>query len=219
MGDSGRHGAKAPGIEPAGDAPAQTSPRAAPRAARKPRADSQRNRERLLTAARAIFAEGGPEASLEAVAKRAGVGIGTLYRHFPTRETLFLAVYRREAEALAALADSLAGANDPVEALRRWLHAAVSMVATKKGMVAVLSPTLDTAEPLFAEVKAMLLGAIAALVGRAAAAGAIRDDVPPEDVMRALFGFCYTVETPDWQPAVLRLLDVFVDGLRLPPGD
>ena len=90
------------------------------------------------------------------------------------------------------------------------------MVATKKGMVAVLSPTLDSADPMFAEVKTLLLDALGGLVSRAADAGAIRGDVPPADVMRALFGFCYTVETPDWQPAVLRLLDVFVDGLRLP---
>jgi len=209
MDDGERHGAKTPGIEAAEDG--------SPRAARKPRADSLRNRERLLTAARAVFAEGGPDASLEAVARRAELGIGTLYRHFPTREALFQAVYRREAEELAALAEGLAGANDPVEALRRWLRAAVGMVATKKGMIAVLSPSLDSGDPLFAEVKAMLLGAIEALTARAADAGAIRADIPSADVMRALFGFCYTVEAPDWQPAVLRLLDVFVDGLRLPP--
>ncbi|SFH98353.1 TetR/AcrR family transcriptional regulator [Albimonas pacifica] len=188
-----------------------------PRAPRKPRADSLRNRESLLTAARVVFAEGGPDASLEAVARRAGLGIGTLYRHFPTREALFQAVYRREAEELAALAEGLAGANDPVEALRRWLTAAVGMVATKKGMVAVLSPTLDTGDPLFAEVKAMLLGALEALTARAVDAGAIRPDVPAADVMQALFSFCYAIEGPAWQPAVLRLLDVFVDGLRLPP--
>ncbi|MDF2233749.1 helix-turn-helix domain containing protein [Albimonas sp. CAU 1670] len=200
------------------DAKSGDSKSGAARAPRKPRADSLRNRERLLTAAREIFAAGGPDASLEAVARRAGVGIGTLYRHFPTRETLFLAVYRREAEELSALAASLAQANDPVEALRRWLRAAVGMVATKKGMVAVLSPALDTSEPLFAEVRVMLLDAVDALVGRAVEAGAMRADVPPADVMRALFGFCYTIDAEDWQPAVLRLLDVFVDGLRPQPA-
>ena len=125
-----------------------------------------------LLAASAVFAQGGPEASLEAVARRAGVGIGTLYRHFPTREALFLAVYRREAEELAALSDDLARLNDPEAALRRWLHAAVGMVATKRGMAAVLSPALDADDPLFAEVKTRLHDAIAALRAAVAKGGA-----------------------------------------------
>src|SRR5258708_17634570 len=89
---------------------------------RKPRADAVRNRERVLDAAKAVFSAGGPEASLEAVARRAGVGIGTLYRHFPTREALFEAVYRREVEHLADLAQQLKGEVAPAEALRRWLR-------------------------------------------------------------------------------------------------
>src|SRR5579883_1939518 len=108
-------------------------------APRKPRSDSIRNRELLLKAAAKVFSAGGPEASLEAVAKRAGVGIGTLYRHFPTREALFEAVYRREVEQLAELAEELKGKAAPVEALRRWLHANVEFVATKKGMAAALA--------------------------------------------------------------------------------
>src|SRR6201990_3505935 len=98
---------------------------------RKPRADAVRNRERVLEAAKVVFNAGGPEASLEAVAKHAGVGIGTLYRHFPTREDLFEAVYRREVEQLGDLADQLAHEPDPVEALRRWLRANVEVVAPK----------------------------------------------------------------------------------------
>lgn len=184
---------------------------------RKPRADSLRNREKLLAAASAIFAEGGPDASLEAVARRAGVGIGTLYRHFPTRESLFQAVYRREAEELAQLSDDLARLNDPVEALRRWLHAAVRMVATKRGMVAVLSPVLAMDEPVFAEVKTRLFAAISTLVARGIEAGDLRPDTSPADVMRALFGFCYAPgPSEDWQSASLRLLDIFVAGLRTP---
>jgi AcrR family transcriptional regulator len=88
--------------------------------ARRPRVDAVRNRERVLDAAKAVFSAGGPEASLEAVARRAGVGIGTLYRHFPTREALFEAVYRREVEHLADLAEQLKGEVAPAEALRRW---------------------------------------------------------------------------------------------------
>src|SRR5580698_1933898 len=105
---------------------------------RKPRADAVRNRDRVLEAAKAVFSAGGPDASLEAVAKRAGVGIGTLYRHFPTRENLFEAVYRREVEQLGEFADQLKGEPDAVESLRRWLHSTVEFVATKKGMLAAL---------------------------------------------------------------------------------
>src|ERR1700676_3282852 len=101
---------------------------------RRPRADAVRNRERVLEAAKAVFSAGGPEASLEAVARGAGVGIGTLYRHFPTREALFEAVYRREVEHLADLAEQLKREMAPAEALRRWLRSNVEFVATKKGM-------------------------------------------------------------------------------------
>src|SRR5438876_11725942 len=99
---------------------------------RKPRADAVRNRERVLQAAKRVFSAGGSDASLEAVAKRAGVGIGTLYRHFPTREALFEAVYRREVDQLSELAEQLKSAPEPVDALRRWLKANVELVATKK---------------------------------------------------------------------------------------
>ena len=98
-----------------------------------------RNRERVLEAAKAVFSAGGPDASLEAVARRAGVGIGTLYRHFPTREALFEAVYRREVEQLSELAEQLKNEASPVEALRRWLRSNVEFVATKKGMAAALA--------------------------------------------------------------------------------
>ncbi len=107
--------------------------------ARRPRADAARNRERVLEAARTVFSAGGADASLEAVAKQAGVGIGTLYRHFPTREALFEAVYRREVEQLGELAEQLKSEAEPVDALRRWLRSNVEFVATKKGMVAALA--------------------------------------------------------------------------------
>src|SRR5262249_27752618 len=106
---------------------------------RRPRADALRNRERLLEAAKEVFSAGGPEASLEAVARRAGVGMGTLYRHFPTREALFEAVYRREVQQLWELAEQLKAESAPVDALRRWLRSNVEFVATKKGMSAALA--------------------------------------------------------------------------------
>src|SRR5512135_791243 len=117
---------------------------------RKPRADAVRNRERVLEAAKAVFSAGGPDASLEAVAKRAAVGIGTLYRHFPTREALFEAVYRREVEQLSELAEQLRSTKDPVEALRRWLRSNVQFVATKKGMSAALALAVTSSSELSA---------------------------------------------------------------------
>ena len=139
-----------------------------------------RNRERVLEAAKAVFSAGGPEASLEAVARRAGVGIGTLYRHFPTREALFEAVYRREVEQLADLAEQLK-ADDvpPAEALRRWLRANVEFVATKKGMSAALALAAHSASELSAYSFERLTKAVGALLDRAAAAGEIRADVEP----------------------------------------
>src|SRR5258705_10905077 len=112
-------------------------------AVRRPRADAVRNRERVLAAAKAVFSAGGPEASLEAVAKQAGVGIGTLYRHFPTRQDLFEAVYRREGQQLVELAEELRNAPAPVDALRRWLRSNFEFVAPKKGMLATLGPTVQ----------------------------------------------------------------------------
>jgi AcrR family transcriptional regulator len=183
------------------------------KAARKPRSDSIRNRERLLKAATRVFSVGGPDASLEAVAKRAGVGIGTLYRHFPTREALFEAVYRREVDELGALAERLAQESSPVDALRQWLRANVQLVATKKGMLAALALAAHGPSDLYAYSLERLTKAIGALLERAAAAGQIRADITAEDLLRALIGLCYSYDRPDWQATVTRLVDVFVDGL------
>jgi AcrR family transcriptional regulator len=182
---------------------------------RKPRADSLRNRDRLLAAARDVFSAGGPDASLEAVARTAGVGIGTLYRHFPTREALFQAVYRREVDQLVELAGTLSAEAEPLEALRRWLRANVGMVATKKGMLAALAPAAGSSTELFADSAKRLARSVSELMAAAIAADEIRDDIAPEDVIRALIGMCYTREQPGWQDTVIRLVDVFVDGLRL----
>lgn len=182
---------------------------------RKPRADSLRNRERLLIAARDVFSAGGPDASLEAVARKAGVGIGTLYRHFPTRESIFQAVYRREIDQLVELSVTLAAETGPLDALRRWLHAQIGMVATKKGMLAALAPAAGSSTELFAYSSEQMTRSVSRLMAAAVAAGEIRDDLEPEDIMRALIGMCYTREQAGWQEKVERLVDVFVDGLTL----
>jgi AcrR family transcriptional regulator len=182
---------------------------------RKPRADAVRNRERVLEAAKAVFSAGGPDASLEAVARRAGVGIGTLYRHFPTRESLFEAVYRREVQQLSELAEQLKGEASPVDALRRWLRSNVEFVATKKGMSAALALAVQGSSELSAYSFDRLTKAVGALLDRAVAAGEIRSDISPEDVLRTLVGMCYMHDQPGWQKSVLRMVDVFVDGLRV----
>jgi AcrR family transcriptional regulator len=182
---------------------------------RKPRADAVRNRERVLEAAKAVFSAGGPDASLEAVARRAGVGIGTLYRHFPTREALFEAVYRREVQQLSELAEQLKSEADPVDALRRWLRSNVEFVATKKGMAAALALAVHGSSELYVYSFDRLTKAVGALLDRAVAAGEIRADISPEDLLRALVGMCYMHDQPGWQKSVMRLLDVFVDGLRV----
>ena len=182
---------------------------------RKPRADAVRNRERVLEAAKAVFSAGGPDASLEAVARRAGVGIGTLYRHFPTRESLFEAVYRREVQQLGELAEQLKSEAAPVDALRRWLRSNVEFVATKKGMSAALALAAHGSKELHSSAFDRLTRAVSALLDRAIAAGQIRSDVSPADLLRALIGMCYMHDQPGWQNSVLRLVDVFVDGLRV----
>jgi AcrR family transcriptional regulator len=184
-------------------------------ATRKPRADAVRNHERVLEAAKAVFSAGGPDASLEAVARQAGVGIGTLYRHFPTREALFEAVYRREVEQLVDLAEQLKADPSPANALRQWLRCNVELVATKKGMLAALELAAHGASALYAYSFERLTKAVGGLLDRAVAAGEIRADVTPEDLLRALVGISYMHDQPGWQASVLRLLDVFVDGLAV----
>jgi AcrR family transcriptional regulator len=161
-----------------------------------------------------VFSDGGPEASLEAVAKTAGVGIGTLYRHFPTRAALFEAVYRREVQQLAGLAKRLEQQAEPVDALRQWMHSFVKFVATKKGMSAVLAFAISKDSELFSYSSELLTQAVGDLLSRAGAAGEIHDDISPEDLLRVLVGMCYTHEQPGWQKNVLRLVDIFIDGLR-----
>jgi AcrR family transcriptional regulator len=186
--------------------------------ARRPRADGLRNRESVLKAAKAVFGAGGPDGSLEAMARQAGVGIGTLYRHFPTRQALFEAVYRREVEQLADFAEQLKAEATPVEALRLWMRSNVEFVATKKGMSAALAVAAHGCSDLTAYAFDRLTRAMGDLLQRAVEAGEIRADISSEDLLRTLVGMCYTHEKPGWQANVLRLVDVLVDGLCRKPG-
>jgi AcrR family transcriptional regulator len=181
---------------------------------RKPRADAQRNRDGLLEAAKAAFAEVGPEASLEEIARRADVGIGTLYRHFPTRDAIVEAVYRREVQQLAEAAPRLSETLPPAEALRAWMRVFVDYIAAKKVIAPALKSLVGADSALYADSSARINGAIGLLVERARASGDIRPDADAADLLRALIGFAYVNSAPDWEASALRLIDLLIDGLR-----
>ena len=188
-------------------------------AARKPRADAQRNRDGLLEAAKAAFTEAGPEASLEEIARRADVGIGTLYRHFPTRDAIVEAVYRREVQHLADAAPRLADDLPPAEALRAWMGVFIDYIAAKKVIAPALKSLVGGGSALYADSSARINGAIALLVERARASGDIRPDADSADLLRALIGFAYVNSAPDWEASARRLIDLLIDGLRSQGGD
>ncbi|MCD2174347.1 TetR/AcrR family transcriptional regulator [Rhizobium sp. C4] len=186
-------------------------------ARRKPRSDASRNRERLIEAAKTVLAGGGPGASLEAVAREAEVGIGTLYRHFPTREALFQAVYRREVEQLIELASALEVQSSALEALRHWIHALVDLVETKRGLLGTLSlvPT-EGSKAMYAEVSGRLQEAVRQLVAGAIATGEIRSDITAEDLLSTAYAVGYSRPAgPEWKAHVLRVIDIFLDGMKI----
>jgi len=178
------------------------------------RADARRNRDALLAAAVKLFARCGHEVSLEAIAKEAGVGIGTLYRHFPTRESLVEAAYRSEVDRLCGSVDELLRDHPPDEALAEWLDRFATYAAAKRGMKGALQSVVASGSPLFADARKALLGAIAQLLDAGIAAGSIRKDAEPEDVLRATGSVWQLGEEPDWQDRARRIFRLLVDGLR-----
>jgi AcrR family transcriptional regulator len=182
--------------------------------ARKPRADAQRNRVRLLETAKAAFAEKGPGASLDEIARTAGVGAGTLYRHFPTRDALIEAVYRNETEQLVAAATRLAETYPPTGALREWLLLFVDYMATKHGMYEALNSLVGGTSDLYSASTAQLKQAMAKLIDRAVVSGDIRLDIDPFDLLRALAGVANVSAGPDGTQAAKRMVDILVAGVR-----
>ena len=181
------------------------------------RADARRSRAKLLEAATAAFAETGADAPLEDIARRAGVGIGTLYRHFPTRDAMVHAVYSREVDQLAQSAARLIATVAPIEALHQWLRLCIDYIATKKVLATALG-AMAGGVPKIPGASAMpITEAVTRLLDHAQAAGEVRADVQPDDLLRALGGFTYGAEAPGWQASALRLIDLLMDGLRLPP--
>ncbi|MDT4981193.1 MAG: hypothetical protein QOG07_3072 [Pseudonocardiales bacterium] len=178
------------------------------------RADARRNRDQLLVAAAEVYGERGVDASLEEIARRANVGIGTLYRHFPTRDALTEAVYRREVSLLCDGVDDLIANNAGDAALAQWMRRFAGYVAKKKGMAMALKSVLGADSELFTYSHQRIRGAIGSLVATAAAEGVIRDDVDAEDLLRAMSGICMATDTPGWADRTERLVDLLVDGLR-----
>ncbi len=181
---------------------------------RKPRTDAQRNRERILEVAKQAFTRVGANASLDDIAKEAGVGAGTLYRHFPTRDALIEAVYRTEVEKLAAAERKFAEAMLPIEALRAWMLLFVDYIATKQIIAPVLNTFAGGPSKLYEGSRAHVQGAIDGLVQRAIKSGDIRKDVEPFDLLRALIGVSNVASSPDWQQSAKRLVDILIAGSR-----
>jgi AcrR family transcriptional regulator len=182
--------------------------------ARKPRADSARNRQLLIDAGKAGFSEIGLNVSLEEIARRAGVGIGTLYRHFPTREAVVEAVYRREVEQLAQAVPRLLETSPPGEALHKWMHLFVDYIATKRLIAPSLGAATGSTSALYATSKELITGAITTLVKRAVGSGDVRKDIDPSDLLRALVGVSFGNPDAGWEASARRLVDILMDGLR-----
>jgi len=181
---------------------------------RKPRADAERNRKRLLATAKAVFAEKGAHASLDEIARTAGVGIGTLYRHFPTRDALIEAVYRNELLQMSEAAARLSAEHPPVVALREWLLLFVDHLATKHGMAEALNSIVGGTADLYAASGAQAKQVFGGLVERAAATGEISLDIDPLDLLRALAGVANISSNKDWRKSAKRLVDILIDGIR-----
>jgi AcrR family transcriptional regulator len=189
-----------------------------PADARPLRADAARNRQRLLDVAVQSFSHDGPDVTLESVARQAGVGIGTLYRHFPTREALIEAAYRSELSRLCDGIDELLAATPADQALRAWLDRFVDYLATKRGMAQALQMVIAAGTDPFAQSRSSLFTAINALLAAGADDGTLRDGVDPLDVITAVNGVAMVTGATDQREQAGRLLDLIVDGLRYRPS-
>jgi AcrR family transcriptional regulator len=181
---------------------------------RKPRADAQRNRERILEVAKGVFTRDGAAASLDEIARQAGIGPGTLYRHFPTRDTLIEAVYRNEVEKLAAAEQRFAAAMPPLEALRAWMLLFIDHVAGKMLIIPAMNTVAGGSMRLIEGSRPQIHGSFATSVERAIASGDLRSDTEPNDFVRALVGIFQTAAYPGWEASARRLVDILIAGSR-----
>lgn len=182
------------------------------------RADARRNRDRLLEAAVRAFSTEEPDVPLDRIAKDAGVGIGTLYRHFPTREALVEAAYRNELARLCDAAADLLHAMPPDEALRTWMDRFVDYMTTKRGMAAALRAVVASGGNPYAQSRDSMIAAIGSLLRAGAEAGTLRSDVDPGDILASLSGVTLATAEPTRREQAGRLLDLLMDGLRYRPA-
>jgi AcrR family transcriptional regulator len=185
--------------------------------ARKPRADAERNRERILEVAKEVFTRDGAAASLDDIARRSGIGNATLYRHFPTRDALIEAVYRNEVEKLAAAAQRFAASMPPLEALRSWMLLFIDHVAGKTLIIPAMNTVAGGSMRLIEGSRSLIHTAFVASVKRAVASGDLRSDTDPDDFIRALIGVFHTTAIPGWEPSARRLVDILIAGSRSTP--
>jgi len=181
------------------------------------RADATRNRGQLLKVASRVFASAGTEPSMRAIAREAGVGIATLYRHFPTRESLVEAVYRDQVAGLTAGARELLARLPPPAALRHWMDLFGDWVATKNGMLGTLLAMTESGEIAHARTRAELLAAIDEILDAGRATGELRADVTAEDIAASLIGIFTVAPQPGHHARASRLLNLLMDGLRPAP--
>lgn len=187
----------------------QTAP---PATTRKPRADAQRNRERILEVARLAFARHGAEATLDDIARRARIGPGTLYRHFPTRDALIEAIYRSEVEKLTAAGERFATSLPPLEALRAWMFLFIDHVASKKLILPAMETVAGGSMRLIEGARSLVHGAFVRLVQRAIHSGDLHAETDPDDFVRALIGVFHTTYQPGWEPSARRIVDILIAG-------
>lgn len=181
---------------------------------RRPRADAQRNRERILEVAKAAFTRHGADASLDEIARQADVGAGTLYRHSPTRDALIESVYHTEVEKLAAAGSRFAAEMDPINALRAWILLFIDYVAAKHIIAPALNSIVGGPSRLYEGSRSQIQAAIDKLVKRAKKSGVVRKDLDPSDLLRALIGVSHVGSGSDWQQSARRLVDILIAGSR-----
>ena len=185
-----------------------------PSGARKPRADSQRNRKRILEVAKVAFTRHGAEATLDDIARKAAIGPGTLYRHFPTRDALIEAVYRNEVEKLTEAGQRFSAMMPPVEALRAWMLLFIDHVASKKLILPAMDTVAGGSMRLIEGARGLVHGTFLALVQSAISSGGLRADTKPDDFVRALIGVFYTTAMPGWETSARRIVDILIAGSR-----
>jgi AcrR family transcriptional regulator len=189
-------------------------PVASQKITRKPRADAQRNRARILEVAKQVFTRRGAEASMDEIAKRAKIGPGTLYRHFPSRDDLLAAVYISEVEKLAEAQRKLSAELPPVEALRAWMLVFIDYIAAKKIIAPALDAMVGGPSRVYQQSTRVMEEAADALASRAVASGDLRTDVDPMDMLRAIYGVSSAGSADDWPVKARQFVEILIQGSR-----